>query len=157
MSGADVIGDPTQNPWLIDYLRVPELARSAGEAFTMITGIDLAYEDLEGEWPEGVEAGPTENPEDENLEMDPNEHLPWPNPGLVQRWWEQHRQRFQTATRYLLGQPIGFEWLQQVLRIGRQRQRAAAALELAIRQPGQLLFEVRAPGFRQQQILHSPG
>jgi hypothetical protein len=34
-----------------------------------------------------------------------------------------------------------------------QRQRAAAALELAILQPGQPLFEVRAPGFRQQQIL----
>jgi len=34
-----------------------------------------------------------------------------------------------------------------------QRQRAAAVLEMAILQPGQPLFEVRAPGFRQQQIL----
>ena len=40
-----------------------------------------------------------------------------------------------------------------VLRNGRQRQRAAAALELALQQPGQPLFEVRAPGFRQQQPL----
>ena len=40
-------------------------------------------------------------------------------------------------------------------RIGRQRQRAAAALELAIRQPSQPLFEVRAPGFRQQTILRT--
>ena len=155
--GAGVIGDPSQIPWLIEYMHVPEVARVAGEAFTMITAVDLAYEDLEGGWPEGFETGPTENPEDENVEMDPDENLPWPDPELVQRWWEQHRRQFQMGTRYLLGQPIGLEWLQRVLTTGLQRQRAAAALELAIRQPGRPLFEVRAPGFRQQQILRSPG
>jgi hypothetical protein len=40
-----------------------------------------------------------------------------------------------------------------VLRIGKQRQRAAAALELAIRQPGTPLVEVRARGVRQKQML----
>jgi uncharacterized protein (TIGR02270 family) len=155
--GAGAIGDPVLNPWLIEQMTIPPLARVAGEAFTMITGVDLAYEDLEGEWPEGFEAGPTENPEAENVEMDPDENLPWPNPELVQRWWEQHRRQFQMGTRYLLGQPISLEWLQQVLRVGRQRQRAAAALELAIRQPGQPLFEVRAPGFLQQQLLRGSG
>jgi uncharacterized protein (TIGR02270 family) len=119
--GAGVIGDPAQIPWLIEYMHVPELARVAGEAFTMITGVNLAYEDLEGEWPQGFEAGPTENPEDEHVEMDPDENLPWPNPELVQRWWEQDRRQFQTGTRYLLGQPTVLAWLQQVLRIGRQR------------------------------------
>jgi hypothetical protein len=49
------------------------------------------------------------------------------------------------------------EWLGQVLRDGYQRQRAAAALELAIRNPGQPLFEVRAPGSRQQRILGGAG
>ena len=56
-------------------MEVPELARVAGEAFTMITGVDIAYEDLEGEWPEDFEAGPTESPEDEDVEMDPDEDL----------------------------------------------------------------------------------
>jgi uncharacterized protein (TIGR02270 family) len=155
--GTGAIGDPVAIPWLFEQMTIPEIARVAGEAFTMITGVDLAYEDLEGEWPQGFEAGPTDNPEDENVEMDPDENLPWPNPELVQRWWAQHGRQFQMGTRYLLGQPMGLEWLQRVLRIGRQRQRAAAALELAIRQPGHPLFEVRAPGFRQQQILRSPG
>jgi hypothetical protein len=41
----------------------------------MITGVDIAYEDLEGVWPEGFEAGPTENPENENVAMDPDEDL----------------------------------------------------------------------------------
>jgi hypothetical protein len=48
-----------------------------------------------------------------------------------------------------MGKPISIDWLEQVLRIGYQRPRAAAALELAILRPGQPLFEVRAPGFRQ--------
>jgi uncharacterized protein (TIGR02270 family) len=150
---AGAIGDPAAIPWLVDQMTIPPQARVAGEAFTMITGVDIAYEDLEGEWPEGFEAGPTENPEDENVEMDPDENLPWPSPGLIEAWWAKNRGRFRNGTRYLVGQPIADEHLQQVLRTGYQRQRAAAALELAMLHPGQPLFEVRAPGFRQQQIL----
>jgi uncharacterized protein (TIGR02270 family) len=151
--GASVIGDPVSLPWLIEQMTIPPLARVAGEAFTMITGVDIAYEDLEGEWPDGFAAGPTEDPEDENVAMDPDEDLPWPAPERIARWWHAHRSAFQSGTRYLLGKPISPAWLQDVLRHGRQRQRAAAALELAMRQPGQPLFEVRAPGFRQQQLL----
>jgi len=43
--------------------------------------------------------------------------------------------------------------LNHVLRTGYQRQRIAAALELAIHQPGIPLFETRAPGFVQQKLL----
>src|SRR5207237_4946666 len=76
--GAGVVGDPVSIPWLIEQTAIPELARVAGEAFTMIPGVDIAYEHLEAEWPEGFEAGPTEDPEDENVDMDPDENLPWP-------------------------------------------------------------------------------
>jgi uncharacterized protein (TIGR02270 family) len=153
IAAAGAIGDPEYIPWLIEQMKVLSLTRVAGEAFTTITGIDLAYDDLEQNAPEGFEAGPTDNPEDENVDMDPDEHLPWPDSVLIQKWWAKNQIRFQKGTRYLLGKPRSIEWLQQVLRIGRQRQRAAAALELAIRQPGQPLFEVRAPGFRQQAVL----
>jgi uncharacterized protein (TIGR02270 family) len=146
-------GDPVHIPWLIEQMDVLELTRLAGEAFTMITGVDLALQDLERKPPEGFESGPTENPEDENVEMDPDEHLPWPDPALITKWWNQHQGEFQKGTRYLIGKPITIDWMQQVLRIGKQRQRAAAALELAIRQPGTPLFNVKAPGFRQQQLL----
>jgi uncharacterized protein (TIGR02270 family) len=150
---AGVIGDPSLVSWLIEQMKIPALARVAGEAFTMITGVDIAYDDLDGEKPEGFESGPTENPADEDVGMDPDEHLPWPDPELIAKWWDKHNNGFQAGTRYLLGKPITIEWMYQVLRIGRQRQRAAAALELAILQPGQPLFEVRAPGFRQQELL----
>jgi uncharacterized protein (TIGR02270 family) len=150
---AGVIGDPILVLWLIGQMAAAPLARVAGEAFTMITGIDLAYDDLDTDKPEGFESGPTENPEDENIEMDPDERLPWPDAALITEWWEKHSNEFQPGVRHLLGKPITIDWMQQVLRIGRQRQRAAAALELAIMQPGVPLFEVRAPGFRQQEML----
>jgi uncharacterized protein (TIGR02270 family) len=151
--GAGVIGDPVYIPWLIEQMEMPDHARVAGEAFTMITGVDIAYEDLEGEWPEGFEAGPSESPEDEDVEMDQDEDLSWPEPKLIAEWWNKNKGSFQDGTRYLLGKPISPEHLQHVLRHGFQRQRASAAIELAMLEPGQPFFEVRAPGFRQQQIL----
>lgn len=148
-----VIGDPVLIPWIIGQMNIPALSRVAGESFTMITGADIAYEDLEGEMPEGFAAGPTENPEDEDVEMDPDEDLPWPEPALISGWWNKNKGKFKNGTRYLLGKPVTTEQLQQVLRSGRQRQRVAAALELTIMKSGQPLFEVRAPGLRQKQLL----
>lgn len=151
--GMGAVGDPSAIPWLIGIMEIPALARVAGEAFSLITGVDLAYADLDGEKPEGFEAGPTENPEDEDVEMDPDEDLAWPAPELIVRWWDAHQGEFSSGARYLAGKPISREQLQQVLHSGSQRQRAAAAVELALLQPGQTLFEVRAPGFRQQKLL----
>jgi uncharacterized protein (TIGR02270 family) len=153
VQAAGIIGDPVAVSWLLEQMGVPTLARIAGEAFSMITGVHIAYQKLEGEPPEGLEAGPTEDPEDENVEMDLDRDLYWPNAELVTHWWRKNRTQFQTGARYLCGKPITTDWLQQVLREGYQRQRAAAALELAIRNPGQPLFNVKAPGFRQQQML----
>lgn len=151
--GAGVVGVADLVPWLIENMHTPALARVAGEAVAMITGVDIAYQDLDGKWPEGFSAGPTEDPEDENVAMDPDENLPWPDAEKIAAWWAVHRDRFEPGTRYLVGKPMTVEWLNEVLRNGYQRQRAAAALELAIRQPGWPLFEVRAPGFRQQEWL----
>lgn len=153
IQGTGALGDPAEIPWLIDQMRIAEFARVAGESFTTITGVDIAYQDLEGARPDGFESGPTEDPADEDVQMDPDENLPWPDPTLILKWWQLNKSSFQSGTRYLLGKPITIERCQQVLRIGRQRQRAAAALELAMRKPGTPLFEVRAPGFRQKQLL----
>jgi uncharacterized protein (TIGR02270 family) len=134
-------------------MSVPDMARVAGESFTMITGVDFVDDHLEGEWPEGFEAGPTEEPEHEDVEMDPDEDLPWPEPELIHKWWSENKNNFRNGTRYLCGKPISEQQCQHVLRHGYQRQRAAGAIELVILKPGQPLFEVRAPGFRQQTLL----
>jgi uncharacterized protein (TIGR02270 family) len=155
--GAGILGDPALITWLIEEMSVPPLARVAGEAFTMITGVDLAYHDLDTAPPEDFEAGPNEDPNDDNVEMDPDERLPWPNAPLIGAWWGKHEHEFHPGVRHLVGKPITAEWAASVLCTGRQRQRAAAAMEIALLTPGKPLFEVRAPGFRQQRVLRQAG
>src|SRR6185503_83156 len=65
-----IIGDPESIPWLIEQMKVLPLARVAGEAFTSITGAGLAFRDLERKPPEDFQSGPTDDPKDENVEMD---------------------------------------------------------------------------------------
>jgi len=139
--------------WLIEQMKIAPVARVASESFSMMTGVDIAYVDLDADKPEDFESGPTEDPKDENVEMDPDERLPWPDSVLIAEWWEKHSSNFRPGVRHLIGKPITAEWAEEVLRIGRQRQRAAAGLELAILRPGSPLFETRAPGFRQQEVL----
>jgi uncharacterized protein (TIGR02270 family) len=150
---AGIIGDPSRIQWLIEQMKIASVARVAGESFSMITGVDIAYEDLDADKLDGFESGPTEDPKDDNVEMDPDERLPWPDADLIAKWWEKHADECQPGVRHLLGKPITAEWAEEVLRIGRQRQRTAAALELAILRPGSPLFETRAPGFRQEEVL----
>jgi uncharacterized protein (TIGR02270 family) len=129
------------------------LARLAGEAFQMISGLDFTADTYRRPPPDGFDAGPSDDPADPAVEPDPDEGLPWPDPQTVKWWWDGQRQRLRPGTRYLLGRPLEPDWLERVLREGKQRQRAAAALELALRRPGTPLFEVRAPGRRQRERL----
>ena len=151
--GAGISGDPSYMPWLIKQMEVPELAKIAGESFSFISGVDIAYDDLEGELPNSFVTGPMENPEDEEVAMDPDEDLPCPDPLLIDRWWKQQQHNFLPGIRYLLGKPINEHQCQTVLRTGKQRQRQAAALELSLMQPVAPVFETRAMGKRQQKLL----
>lgn len=151
--GAGISGDPVYVPWLIEQMETPKLAKIAGEAFSHISGADIAYEDLEGELQPEMAAGPNENPEDENVAMDPDEDLPAPDPVLISRWWQQHQHKFQPNVRYLSGKLVSPLHCREILKIEKQRQRQAAALELALMQPATPLFETRAVGKLQQQRL----
>jgi len=148
-----IIGDPETVTDLIDLVKIPTIARLAGQSFSKITGADLAYENLSGHKPESFEAGPNEDPGDENVAMDPDENLPWPAPVLLTKWWNQHRAKFQMGRRYLRGKEVTIQGLREVLIEGNQHDRAASALELAIKEPTQPLFEVRARGALQLEEL----
>ena len=151
--GAGISGDPSYIPWLIKQMETPKLAKIAGESYSFITGVDIAYEDLDGDLPKDFAAGPTENPEDEDVAMDADEDLPCPDPMLIEQWWKQRQNNFTPGVRYLLGNLVNENQCQTVLRAGKQRQRQAAALELTLMQPARPLFETRAIGKRQQQWL----
>ena len=102
-----IIGDPASIPWLIDRMAEPSCARVAGEAVSMIMGVDLAYDDLETDWPEGFEAGPSESPDEDDVAMDEDEDFPWPAPALLAQWWVDHQGDYQAGVRYPRGQPVG--------------------------------------------------
>lgn len=150
---AGMRGDPESVPWLLQCMETPELARVAAESFTMITGANFAEERLSAKPPADWSPGPNDDPEDEDVETDPDENLPWPHAGFVSAWWAKNRKKLAPRTRHLLGRPIAEPWLQQVLRRGYQRQREAAALELALLAPSKSMFEVRAPARRQRTLL----
>jgi uncharacterized protein (TIGR02270 family) len=151
--GAGLAGDPKYVPWLIDLMTNDKLARLAGESFSFITGLDLAWLDLERKPPENFESGPNDDPNDPNVEMDEDDGLPWPDQKLIQGWWDANSQRFQPGVRYFMGEPLNRENCLRVLKEGFQRQRIAAALYLSLLNPGTPLFEWRAPAWRQQRLL----
>lgn len=153
IQGVGASGDSRYIPWLIQQMAIPEQARIAGEAFSLITGVDLAYEDLETDQPADFQAGPNEDAADDNVDLDSDENLPWPNPQLIKDWWQKHQTNFPSGQRYLIGKPISIEQCAQVLKTGMQRQRYAAALELALMQTNAPLFETRAKVDRQKKQL----
>lgn len=152
---AGALGDPGCIPWLLDVMHDEALARAAGEAFSSISGVDLVRGKLFAMRPDGFESGPNDDPGDDNVAIDPDEHLPWPRPNVVAQWWSDHAEEFVSGERHLLGRHMTIDALQGVLRYGRQRQRAAAARELVLRQPGEPLFEIRARADRQLEALRT--
>lgn len=151
--GIAMAGDPHYVPWLIAQMSDPKLARLAGEAFSFITGLDLALLDLERKAPEGLERGPNDDPADSNVDMDEDDGLPWPDPVKIEAWWRAHGTRFVARTRYFMGDvPTPAKCL-EVLKTGCQRQRIAAAEYRTLLTPGTPLFNTAAPSWRQQRLL----
>ena len=153
--GAGRVGDPRYIPWLIGNMSNDELARVAGEAFSFITGADLAALDLERPPPDDLASGPNDDPANSHVAMDEDEGLPWPDAARVQAWWAGQSQQFVAGTRYFVGAPLSDEQCCHVLRTGYQRQRIAAALHRCLLVPGTALFEWRAPARDQQRELAS--
>lgn len=148
-----LLGNPVSIPWLIQQMHDLPHARVAGEAFSLITGADLALLDLERRDSPDYDAGPDDDPADPNVAMDDDENLPWPDPTLIEAWWQQEKGAYQNGQAYLLGQPISEQAYLQALARGQQRQRIAAACGLARLRPTEALFPTSAPAWRQQALL----
>jgi uncharacterized protein (TIGR02270 family) len=151
--GSGIVGDPMYIPWLIGHMAEDRHARLAGEAFSLITGTDLAALGLDRRPPEDFESGPNDNPEDSNVEMDPDDGLPWPDPERVKHWWTKNGIGFQPGRRYFMGAPVTRAHCMEVLKNGYQRQRILAAHYLCLLDPGTQLFNTSAPAWRQQKLL----
>jgi uncharacterized protein (TIGR02270 family) len=111
--------------------------------------------DLERMPPENFESGPIDDPDDPNVDMGPDDGLPWPDADRIKDWWAKNSSRFQLGTRYFMGQPVTREHCIEVLKNGYQRQRILAAHYLCLIDPGTPLFNTSAPAWRQQKLLAS--
>lgn len=154
---AGVSGDPQYMPWLITRMGEARLSRIAGEAFSMTTGVDLAKSGLEVPPPQSVDTGPNDDPGDDDIALDEDDGLPWPDPDKIAAWWQSNSHRFTPGTRYFMGQPPSPTHCLSVLKDGFQRQRIAAAEYLTLMSPGTPLFNCAAPAWRQQRWLAAMG
>jgi uncharacterized protein (TIGR02270 family) len=157
IQGIGTAGDSHYVPWLIQQMQDLKLSRLAGESFSFITGLDLAYLDLERKPPEGVDFEPNDDPNDDNVAMDEDDGLPWPDVDKISAWWQAHGHRFAPGTRYFMGEPPSPGHCLDVLKNGFQRQRMAAAVYLCLLKPGTPLFNCAAPAWRQQRLLAKMG
>ncbi|MGJ7614531.1 MULTISPECIES: TIGR02270 family protein [unclassified Variovorax] len=151
--GAGFIGDARYVPWLIEQMAQPAVARIAGEAFATITGADFNGEQMEIPPPDDFEDGPTDDPDDENVELPQDIALPWPDAPRIHSWWQANQPRFLQGTRSFMGAPVSADSCVGVLRSGFQRQRVAAALHLSLGVPQAPLFATGAPAWRQRRWL----
>lgn len=148
-----IAGDVAYVPWHIKEMGDNNAARVAAEAFSVVTGVDLRERALEAPRPEGFESRPNDDPNDPNVDMDPDEGLPWPDVHKIEDWWAENSHRFREGTRYFMGQPLTREHCIHVLKTGYQRQRILAAHYLCLLDPGTPLFNTSAPAWRQQRLL----
>jgi uncharacterized protein (TIGR02270 family) len=153
IQGSGIVGDPAYVPWLIGHMAGDPVARLAGEAFALITGADIGTLELERDRPEHADAGPTDDPDDSNVSMDPDADLRWPDQRKVERWWAANNSRFRPGQRCFMGAPVTREHCIEVLKNGYQRQRIVAAHYLCLLEPGTPLFNTSAPAWRQQRLL----
>ena len=135
--GTGALGDVSRIPWLIEIMKEAKFSRVAGESFSMITGLDIAKLHMDTDAPEDFEETPNDDPKDEEVDLDADHFLPWPDVEKVGVWWKERVGEFTTGTRYLCGKLIDEENLQVVLESGYQRQRLAASVEILVFRPGE--------------------
>lgn len=153
IQSAGIVGDPYYIPWLIKQMDDPQVARLAGESFSFITGLDLAYLDLEKDAPDEILSGPNDNPEESDISIDKDEDLAWPDSSKIQLWWNANKHHFVDGQCYFMAEQASGKHCIEILKIGYQRQRHAAALYLSILDPKTGLFPISAPGWRQKRWL----
>lgn len=153
IAACGLLGDIRSVPWLVGFMDDDALARAAGEAFSLITGADLAAFDLERKPPAQVPGGPGDDPQDDDVALDADESLPWPYRQRIERWWQAHAGTLPADTRCFMGARPSTVHCNGVLREGFQRQRAVAAKLACLQSPGTRLFPLAAPAWRQQRRL----
>ena len=117
-------------PCLLKSVGDPKLARLAGEAIQVLTGVDLEKHGLAA-----VAPSARQQDDDDELEEDLDDGLPWPDPVAIHAWWREQSSKFDEGDRYRFGNPYGARVLLDSLEQANLRHRHHAAFELALSEP----------------------
>ena len=113
-------------------MRQTPIAKVSAEAFSFITGIDFQQRQLVHESSPDLAPHPNDDADDDDVSLDEDENLPWPDVDKISKLWANEGKNFISGNRYFMGQPVTPELLNDKLIEACQRQRHAAALELAL-------------------------
>jgi len=147
-----ILGDPHAMPWLIEKMNHFDTAKIAGEAFTLITGIDLERYELSIDLPEELAIIPNDEIEDDNVDLDEDENLPFPDVNKINHTWLRYRDRYKAGARYIMGievtdnNPATVAKLNAMLQQAGQRQRASLALTIALLDAQSVFINIKARG-----------
>ncbi|MEM9319511.1 MAG: TIGR02270 family protein [Pseudomonadota bacterium] len=147
---AGYLGDASLIPWLMERMDDPVLGPVAGESFSMITGADLSFLNLDQSRPEP--AFPNDDPTDDRVALSVDDELPMPARDAVSAWWAE--QEFTGRGPHFLGQPVSETALRDGFEGGYQNQRRVAAYKLAAMAPDAPLANWQARQARRVDIKH---
>jgi len=145
ITATGVLGDPHAINWLISKMQEAAVAKLAAESFSYITGVDLEKQQLLIDSPDRYLSV---SDDVDDVELDEDENLPYPDAEKVAAFWRQQGQNYIVGRRYFMGRPIVPAVLNEILAGGSQRQRHAAALELALNE-----HQVQLPNTRAKILL----
>ena len=123
-------GDPAYIPWLIAQIDESDEARLAGEAFRLVTGLDLVANQMVRNQPPPSRSAA--------------QVYPMPDAAELTAWWQVNQHLYTCGTRYLLGRPPSEPWLIHILSAGEQAHRELAALHMTLSLPGKPHFPLHA-------------
>lgn len=139
-----ILGDPHAVNWLINNMYDARVAKLSGEAFTLITGIDLADHSLTLDLLPETPIHPDNSVDNEDVSLDEDENLPWPDALKVSRAWMNVGKNYLSGQRYFLGRNINAGALKDHFSSSNQRHRQAASLELALMEESIPLLNFKA-------------
>jgi uncharacterized protein (TIGR02270 family) len=138
------IGTPEAAEICLTAMRDPKLARSAGEAYSAITGANLQRDRLMAPEPEVGDA---------DLIPAPHDLWPVPDQDAVRAHWEAAKSRYVSGTRHVYGKPIDASVLVGAIERGPMLRRPELINELTIRSGGRYDVEPRAFAHVQRRMM----
>ncbi|MFK8031233.1 MAG: hypothetical protein AB8G18_13440 [Gammaproteobacteria bacterium] len=130
-----------------------DVAQVAGEAFGLMTGVDIVEDDFDDEQPSGDEPTAAEKRAIDPFYRDYEEDLPWPHVVKCWDWWRDNGGSYGSGSRYLAGLEVNARNIERLLHTGNQVQRHAASVELGGLDNQRATFNTRLPVQLQKDLL----